>query len=52
MFGRNRSAKLDDVRIDDPADRRAMVGEPGRAVDAGGRLDMVMDVSVAQMSEG
>src|SRR3546814_16650975 len=52
MFRRNRSAEVDDMRIDEPADRRAMFGEPCRAVDPGGRLDMMVDVAVAQMPEG
>src|SRR3546814_14017406 len=52
MFRRNRSAEVDNVRIDEPADRRAMFGEPCRAIDTGGRLDMMVDVAVAQMPEG
>src|SRR3546814_14064605 len=52
MFGRNRTAEFDDVRIDQPADRRDMFGEPRRAIATGGRLDVVMEVADGQLAQG
>src|SRR3546814_3693521 len=52
VFGRDRSPEFKDMAVDEAAGILAMRGQPRRTVHALGRLDMVMDVAVAEMAEG
>src|SRR3546814_18017728 len=52
VFGRDRSPEFKDMAVDEAAGILAMRGQPRRTVHALGRLDMVMEVAVAEMAEG
>src|SRR3546814_17963436 len=52
MFGRDRSAKFKDMAVNEAADIFAMSAQPRRAVSPFGRLDMVVDITVAEVTEG